>query len=80
MANASSKVREVFLSLAAPLTLNKIKAHAPDLKASEISMALSYLQRQRFLTREQINNENTKGRKKVWLYQYHPERLPMEQA
>lgn len=80
MANASVKVRMAFVEHAAPLTLNKIKAHAADLKASEISMALRYLQRQRFLTREQIDNEHAKGRKKVWLYTYHPERLPKEQA
>jgi predicted transcriptional regulator len=80
MANASSKVHAVFQSLAVPLTLNKIKAHAPDLKSSEISMALHYLQRQRFLTREQVDNSHGKGRKKVWLYQYHPERLPKEIA
>lgn len=80
MANASSKVRKVFADLCVPLTLSKIKAHAPDLKASEISMALRYLQRQRFLTREQTENENNMGRKKVWVYQYHPERLPKEPA
>lgn len=80
MANASAKVRKVFQDLCVPLTLNKIKAHAPDLRASEISMALRYLQRQRFLTRQQVDNENQMGRKKVWLYQYHPERLPKETA
>lgn len=80
MANASVKVRMAFAAHATPLTLNKIKAHASDLKSSEISMALRYLQRQRFLTREQIDNENSKGRKKVWLYTYHPDRLPKEQA
>jgi hypothetical protein len=78
MANASSKVRQVFCDLSMPLTLNKIKMNVPDLKASEISMALRYLQRQRFLTRELIENENTMGRKKVWLYQYHVNRLPKE--
>jgi len=55
MANAANKVRNVFLDRSEPLTLAKIKG-ATDLKASEISMALSHLRKTRWLTREFVEN------------------------
>jgi len=51
----------------------------PELKASQISMALCYFMRQRYMTREQIKNEQSRGRKNVWLYHYHAEKLPKYQ-
>lgn len=78
MANASVKVRAVFADADSPLTLTTIKERAGDLKSNEISMALQYLMRQRYLTRELVESTVARGRKKVFVYQYHPERLPKE--
>lgn len=75
MANASSKVRAIFTDATKPLTLAEIKGLAVDLKSSEISMALSYLMRQRYLTRDTVPNTSTRGRKQVYVYQYHSERI-----
>ena len=79
VANASSKVKEVFKSTQRPMTLNEIQKAIPDLKASEISMALCYFMRQRYLTREHVANTST-GRKKVWLYHFHNQRLEKPNA
>lgn len=78
MANASAKVRAVFIDAAQPLTLTNIKERAGDLKSSEISMALNYLMRQRYLTRETVESPLAKGRKTVFVYKYHTERLPAQ--
>jgi len=43
-------------------------------------MALCYLMKMRYLTRELTNNTTPKSRKQVWLYTYHPIRLPKETA
>lgn len=77
MANASSKVREVFLSANKPLTLTDIKQLEPSLQGNEISMALCYLRRGRWLTRERIDNKN-QGRKTVWLYHYYPQKIDIK--
>jgi hypothetical protein len=75
MANATVKVKDVFQAAQCPLTLANIKDAMPELKSSEISMALMYFVKQGHLSREQIDNESGKGRKKVWLYQFHSTRL-----
>ena len=80
MANASSRVRQLFVSKSQPLTLPLIKQELPDLKPSEVSMALCYLVRMRYLTRQQIANDKRIGRKTIWEYTYHADRLPKEQA
>ena len=72
--HSAAKVRRTFVLQQKPLTLAKIKELHPDLLSSEISMALSYLMRQKYLTRIQIPNINHKGRKFVFEYTYHPER------
>ena len=74
--NAASKVRALFKKLQKPLTLTEINQEHPELKATEISMALSYLRTNRYLTREQIPNKNSKGRKQVYQYTYHETKLP----
>lgn len=74
--NAASKVRALFKQLQKPLTLNDINKAHPELKATEISMALSYLRANRYLSREQIANTNPKGRKLVYIYTYHDTKLP----
>lgn len=79
MPNASNKLREVFISNKKPLTSNEIKKLCVDLKPNEISMGLCYLQKARYLTRELIPNPTKMARKNVWIYTYHPQRLPKEQ-
>lgn len=76
MSNAATKVREVFKAAEGPLTLTDIRCAMPDLKSSQISMALCYFMRQRYMTRQQIPNDQSVGRKKVWLYTFHETRLP----
>ena len=78
MPNASNKLRETFTANPAPMTLAQIKKLRPDLKTNEISMALSYLKSARYLTRELIPNPTKLARKSVWIYTYHPQRLPKE--
>lgn len=78
MANASVKVRKVFQDFSPVLTLSQIREHLPELKASEVSMALCYLMRMRYLSRNPLENNQPKQRKSVWQYTYHSERLPKE--
>lgn len=78
MANASVKVRKVFQDFSPVLTLSQIREHLPELKASEVSMALCYLMRMRYLSRNPLENNQPKQRKSVWQYTYHAERLPKE--
>ena len=78
MANASTKVRAAFQNLNPILTLAQIKDFAPDLRNSEISMALCYLMRQRYLTREQVDNPSRLGRRKIWQYKYFAKKLPKQ--
>jgi len=78
MPNASSKIRHLFKTHNPVLTLPQIKEQAKDLKGSEVSMALCYLLRQRYLTRKQIPSTSIHGRKLVWEYTYHAKRLPKE--
>lgn len=79
-ANAASKVRALFIALKKPLTLPEINQHHKELKPTEISMALSYLRTNRYLTREQVPNTSAKGRKQIYLYTYHDTKLPKEVA
>ena len=74
--NAASKVRALFKREQKPLTLTDINKFHPELKATEISMALSYLRTNRYLTREQVPNAGSKGRKQVYQYTYHETKLP----
>lgn len=76
MANAAIRVRDVFKAAQQPLTLSDVNIALPDLKASQISMALCYFRKQRYVSREQIKNEKNKGRKQVWLYTFHEVKLP----
>jgi hypothetical protein len=76
MANAAVRVRNVFKTEQKPLTLADINNALPDLKPSQVSMALCYFRRQRYMTREQIKSEKPKGRKQVWLYTFHDVKLP----
>ena len=75
MANAAKKVKSLLQANPVGLTLAEIKNQIPDLKANEISMALCYLMRMRWLSREPVKNAKTMGRKNVYTYTFHPERL-----
>lgn len=75
MANASVKVRQVFQNHSPVLTLSQIRDFVPELKSSEVSMALCYLMRMRYLSRSAVENNLPKQRKSVWQYTYHAERL-----
>lgn len=68
MANATRNVRALFETAQCPLTLTDIKTAMPELKSNQISMALCYFLKKGELTRQQVANEQSKGRKSVWLY------------
>jgi hypothetical protein len=76
MANAATKVRDIFQLTQRPMTLTEIRQAQPDLKASQISMALCYFMKQRYMTREQVQNDQSRGRKQVWKYTYSETKLP----
>jgi predicted transcriptional regulator len=75
MANAAYKVREVFKKENKPLTAFQI-TQATNLKPNEVSMALCYLKKQRYVSRKLIPHEGM-GRKNVFLYTYSAEKLPV---
>lgn len=68
MAKATRNVRAIFEAAKCPLTLNDVKLAMPELKSNQISMALCYFLRKGEMTRELVPNEQSKGRKNVWLY------------
>jgi len=72
--NALVKVRALFVSEKNALTLSFI-AQKTGLKPSSVSMALLHLLKQRYVTRQLIPNYTFKGRKEVWLYQYHSNKV-----
>lgn len=78
MANAASKVRQTFIDKQVSLTLQDIRIANTDLKPNEISMALCYFMKNRHLSRNLVES-GSKGRKQVWLYTYHPKKLPKDQ-
>jgi hypothetical protein len=73
---ATVKIRALFKAEQKPFTISEIKTKYPELKASQISMVLCYLMKQRYLSRESIKNPKELGRQMVYQYTYHPERLP----
>lgn len=73
MAGAAIVVKQVFTKNE-KLTAGEIGKICPLLKPSQISMALNYLLAQRYVTRELILNPQ-KGRKRVWQYTYHPNKV-----
>lgn len=75
MPNAVSKIKQVFIEKNQPLTLAEIKEKTPDLKASEISMALCYFNKNGYVTREKINNKRPLARKTIYEYTFYPDRV-----
>lgn len=71
---AVTKIRDLFREQAKPLSITDIRLALPDLKASQISMTLCYLMRQKYVVREQADNPRPKERKKVWVYTYSDKR------
>jgi len=67
--NAVTKVRANFGLSSQPLLLSQIQ-DSTGLKATEVSMALSYLLKRSELTRELIANPAGKGRAFIWSYSY----------
>ena len=68
-------IRELFTNLNQPMTLNQINKNLPELKASEIGMAMAYLYKQRYVTREKVDSLAT-GRKQCFLYTYSQTKIP----
>jgi hypothetical protein len=74
---AVKKVRAVFTNANKPLTLREIQDIDTTLKVTAISMALCYLHKQRYVTRESIPAKSL-GRKLVYLYTYSDVKLPKQ--
>ena len=74
MANAVSTLRKVLQDHDGEITLTQI-AEKCDLRTNEISMALCYLKKQRYVTRSRIQSVIRMGRKEVWNYTYSSSRL-----
>lgn len=72
------KIRNLFIEKNNSLTSVDIKRFLPDLMQSDISMALCYLNQQRYVTREKTKNPKEKGRKELWIYTYSLTKLPKE--
>jgi hypothetical protein len=62
-----------------PLTLSDLILACEGLKASQISSALCYLMRARWVTREKRDNPENRGHKTIWVYTYHQKRLPKQE-
>jgi len=75
MANAVSTLRKVLQDHDGEITLAEIDGRC-DLKTCEISMALCYLLKQRYVTRVSIKSNRILGRKSIWSYTYYKERQP----
>lgn len=69
------RIREYFVDQDRAMTLPELCKGLEGLKPSQASMALCYLMRQRYVTREQIDNPSGKGRK-VFRYKYSTVKLP----
>jgi len=78
MSKAVTKIQAFFKSNPSPFTLKSIKEAHPELKPSEISMALCYLKKQRYVSMQPVASNTIKGRKQVWSYTYYSEKLPKE--
>lgn len=78
MPNATATLRAMFDDLHTPLTMPEILDRAPQLRKNEVSMALCHLLKQGYLSREKVDRKGNRGRKEIWQYTYHQERLMKE--
>ena len=77
--NAVKRVRQAFEKAGIPQTLKKIQIET-GLEAPEVSMALCYLLKSRFVTRQEIPNPEGKGRASVWMYSYFKNKAGIQNA
>lgn len=63
----------IFRESNTPLTMHELLPIA-ELKKNEISMALCYLMKQGYLSREKVERRGTRGRKEIWSYTFHADR------
>lgn len=49
-------------------TIQNITQKHPDLSPEQVSMALCYLLKRKYVEREQVDRQTGYGRKKVWAY------------
>jgi len=75
---AVSRIRKCFVENSRPLTLAEIKELLPDLNSNDISMALCYFFKNRYVKREKIPNKIPRKRKTVYQYTYFNEKLKKE--
>jgi hypothetical protein len=78
MAKAARQVKSIFIDHQQPLTLSDIRKATPELKASEISMALSHYTKAKHLTHVLIPNPNARGRRQIKQYTWHNEKVTNE--
>lgn len=68
-------VKRLFRTNNAPRTLREIINCIPSLTPAQVSMALTLMQKQRWLTRELVPSTK-RGRKECYQYTYHEVKLP----
>lgn len=71
-----TQVKKVFMDRKEPLTLSDLGKECLGIYPNQLSSALCYLMRARWVTREKRENPDNRGHKTIWVYTYHPERLP----
>jgi len=69
-----SRIRQAFREQKRPMTLTDIREVIPDMQRTQISMAMCYLMRQKYVIREKVPTSINAGRKEVWQYTYNDER------
>jgi hypothetical protein len=78
MANATATLRALFDSNNVPLTMPDILNLAPQLRKNEVSMALCHLLKLGYLSREKVDRKSLRGRKEIWQYTFHAQRINRE--
>ena len=74
MPNASNTLLTLFRESDGPLTMHELLPMAESLKKNEISMALCYLTKQGYLSREKVERRGNRGRRQIWSYTFHADR------
>jgi len=74
MAKAVSKIRAVLKTHVGEITASQI-SEKTKLAPAEISMALCYLLKSGYVTRSLMPSNCAHGRRNIWVYTYHPEKL-----
>jgi predicted transcriptional regulator len=74
MANAAATLITVFRENEGVFTMQDLMPLAASLRKNEISMALCYLLKQGYLSRQKVDRQGSRGRKEVWAYTFHADR------